>query len=274
MILKGLNFSRDRELESEIRKLFESERVRGIIGGDFDNYIRASEIYELCPREEVIVALKNIVRKSVNSFRLSFSFFFGKEMHSSVQNVILKNLGGKYVFLGKWKCLKCGFVYGTDSEPAKYPGSCKCGSTDFDYVEMGFVDDDLWLRGEVDGFLEEDGKVLHIFEIKVVSNDFYKYLLSNFSLRYYWQIQTYLYLTKLDSCKVFLINRDADDDDSVIAVLTIARDEQVINAILDKARMIKNGIETGVYPLGVCSTINDKRAQSCPVARICFLIER
>lgn len=262
---KGLNFSRDREFEERLVRKFGGMREVG-----YDEYVRASEVYEVCPREEVIVYLNGVVRRREVGVKTGLSFFFGEVMHDALRDRILNDFGG-FVLLGKWECRVCKRLHGDENKPIRRPSVCSgCKNSDFRYVELEYRDDSLRLRGEVDGIIEDESGVRHLLEIKVVSNSFFKYLLNTFSLRYYYQIQAYFYLTGLSSCKVVLVNRDSDGEDDMVAVLEVVRDDVVIDEIVMKARLIVGGIARGMYPSGVCSSPSDKRAKSCPVADICF----
>ena len=161
----------------------------------------------------------------------------------------------KNALWGQWKCLNLSghskpMVYGLDSKlGCPKPDQCECGCTEFQYVEIGFRDEELWWGGHVDGIIditkwanadlgeytaENIPREERFFVIDFKSmNPFSFKDLKKPKPEHLTQMQIYLYLSGLKYGKFLYENKGdqsvkeylVEKDDAVIA---IKREEAVI----------------------------------------------
>lgn len=265
-------------VEDEIRKVLLNKFITYDVVPEIEgDYLRASQIYDVCPREEVIVRMLNITRQKVYNARSAVRIKAGISFQEPMRSIFANSLiigSERWVLVGKWQCLICGTVYGTDDEPAEMPLSC-CGKREFRYLELAFKNDEFMLRGETDGILykyDNENNLIDkvLLELKLVGSSSYNSYSNTFNERYYYQVQTYLFLTGLEKCLFVVTNLDAKTEGELFRLYWVSRDSEIIEKIKVKASIYAAAIKNKKLPVGVCTTPLDARAQQCPVARQCF----
>lgn len=254
--------------------------VQDIINGD---YLRASQIYDICPREEVLVRFLGVPRQTLFSAKSAARVKAGAAFHEAFRSSFVRmNFGnGRIGYLvGKWFCVKCGKIFGDDDNWVRKPEACDCGNSQFVYMEITFKDDNLLLLAHVDGILElslsnngtEEVVDKILVEFKLVgSNSFKGYVKKiGFSERYYYQVQTYMFLSGFRRTLFCVVNVDAASEGELVKLFYIHYDEKVVEIIKKKASDFAEGMRNNVLPPGVCVTPLDPRARLCPVAKECF----
>ncbi len=265
-------------VEDEIRKVLLNRFVTYNVVPDIEgDYLRASQIYDVCPREEVIVRQLNITRQKIYNARSAVRIKAGIAFQEPMRDIFANSLiigSNRWVLVGKWQCLICGKIYGSDEEPIEMPVSC-CGKRNFRYLELSFKNDEYMLRGETDGVLycyDSENNLVNkvLLELKLVGSSSYSSYNNTFNERYYYQVQTYLFLTGFDKCLFIVTNLDAKAESELFRLYWVGRDNEVIERIKLKASIYAAALRSGKLPVGVCTTPLDARAQQCPVARQCF----
>ena len=249
-------------------------------------YIRASQIYDICPREEVLVRMLGVKRQVYFSAKSAVRIKAGVAFHEAVRSLFYKfDLGNNKIgfLVGKWFCGKCGKLYGSDTDWIRKVDKCDCGSDYFVYSEVEFKDDQHLLIGHVDGIIEvvqqndgvEGAAERMVLEIKLVgANSFKSYRLPisyNFNERYYHQVQAYMYLSGLRKTLFCVVNVDADKEADIARLFYVNYDDELVEKqIKPKLVAFAEGIRSGTLPQRICISPIVPRAYSCPVAKECF----
>jgi hypothetical protein len=173
------------------------------------DWIRASGVGKLCPREEVLAAHHNVVRVWRQEASLKLIFLVGTALHAGFQKEALSSVGAN-ILRGRWRCDDCGTLYGgglskadaraqslvregglrlTEDERAalkrrnaaqRDPSAliaspttpcAECGSQEgYTYREMWFGDPDLGCGGSLDGIIELPWRsTFGVLEMKSIS---------------------------------------------------------------------------------------------------------
>lgn len=171
----------------------------------------------------------------------------GHSMHDRFKRYF-ENSGA---LMGYWRCrnysahLKSPRIFGTEERLGCYkPEKCTCGWTEFDYLEVGFRDDDTNWGGQVDIILDRS-----IIEQTNFTDYFERYLITDFKSigsfqfkqlsepfpKHKTQMQIYLYLSGLKYGK-FLY--ECKDDQSIKEYLVV-RDDHLIGVKREEATRLK-----------------------------------
>lgn len=268
-----LKIKEDNDVSDKLLNIYEvSETV------DIEDYLRAHNIFYTCPRENFLT--KVYEREKVRSFSAKgkisviLGSFFQHDIRDKMKFFYHDNK--EFYLVGKWICKNCKKTHGDDTTWVLPPGVCSCGSTDFAYGEVSFKNDELYLKGSVDGILKVYDRITEqteyiVLEIKLIGNTVMKkYEEKFFSADYYYQIQTYFLLSGLKKALFLLINRDAWQSTQIIKTFWVSYDEEVIEKIKKKCIENKEAVLKFVLPSRICSTPLDERAKDCPVVKECF----
>lgn len=156
---------------------------------------------------------------------------------------------------GRWKCKNFSAhpnmprVYGLDQKLGVFrPEKCECGSTQFDYVEVGLSDPETWWAGHVDAILDlrrwptpipdlksdadEDTHI--IVDFKTI-NPFLYGRLEKPKPEHCTQMQIYLYLAGLKMGKFLYENKG----DQGVKEFPVELDDIVINVKKEEALRLK-----------------------------------
>lgn len=238
------------------------------------DFIRASSVHNLCPREEVFCALKNIVRPDEIDAGLNLTFLHGTALHWGLQNKLLGPLG---VLYGTWKCESCGEVYGKQTAPrpeswaVPMPKACKCGHKEFNYIEAAFKDEALRMTGHCDGFLVLPGLAgMGILEAKSIGAKGAREIQNAPKVEHLIQAHVYMMFSGLRWAKILYWQKSEAGIKSLLEH-HVERDEETINHIRDMVQSIWTGIELGAPPKDrICANATCPRAKACFATSYCF----
>jgi len=156
---------------------------------DYPPYVRASSIYNVCPRERVLgMRAGKVVPKRAAGVQLQTVYDMGHAFHEYMQNNPAY-FGGK--LYGWWVCSACQrTVFGT-----RHSGACQvCGAKpgSYRYKEHGFQIREPWrLSGHVDAYLEIARGDFRICDLKTINGkDFEK--LTAPHIEHLYQVHAYL----------------------------------------------------------------------------------
>ncbi len=170
-------------------------------------------------------------------------FANGHYMHDRWKNDFLSIPG--FTLHGKWKCSNFiahekPQVYGSDNSlGVVQPEKCECGCTRFEYIELGYYNEetnwgghvDAVLKvGETDQFIVVDFKSMNPFEFKKLQQP---------TTKHNTQMQVYLYLSGLKLGK-FIYENKADQD---VKEFDVHRDDDFINVKKEEAILLKYRVQ-------------------------------
>jgi hypothetical protein len=274
-------------LLAEIETRFSRSDVKRPLRPDHD-YIRASSIPSLCPREEVLAAIHKVNRRDDIDAGLNLTFLHGTSLHWGVQNVLLAPMK---VLYGTWRCEGCGFLHGQPDplregqrvEDWAIPrpnqcdvplagGSKRCASKEFTYVEHHFKDNTSRISGHSDGFLVLPSLAgMGILEIKSIGARYAKEIKSAPQVGHIIQAHAYMLFTGFKWAKILYWIKSESGMGSLVEH-HIERDEETIRRISDMASSTWNGIlsEGEFMPSRICANSFCPRAKGCQLATLCF----
>jgi len=258
-----------------------------------DDWLRVSSIGGICPREEVLCAKENVIRRDVISPDLGMVFEMGHAIHWVMQNRILGPTGR---LVGSWRCTWCGEVYGSFKDGmVTCPERCeRCGAIaggeprpngkpdksvkanaffyeeqwvgDYKY-KIGGHSDGFFVDGDPENYKKDDVVVL---EFKSASDkSFYKYV-SAPDFMHVIQCQCYMWLTGFRRAKIIYVNKAKFGMDS-IKQHDVKYDPETVTKIQSAIKEIRAGIVGGPVPgRKACETDTCSRARGCKVSKTCF----
>jgi len=230
-----------------------------------NDYVRASGIFDFCPREEFLVSKYNITRKDVIPERLWKTFRFGRVFETFFRDEVLGNAG---IVIGKWRCGVCGHCDDEVNGMSRYakPKLCEvCGANSFSYVEADLISEDGLLGGHPDGFLHWNF-VYSILELKTANDMNFSRVRKNPMEKHKAQVQVYMHLSGYKLAHIFYFNKDTSED----VLHEVAYDEVEAKAWTAKAATWKNSMITGASPDRICPNAECSRAKKCHVRQLCF----
>lgn len=253
--------------------------------------LHASELTKpegLCPR---FYALADVTEfkppKKFLSTSESVTYQIGRDMQDNIVNW----LGDMGAVVGHWRCLACGKMH----EFCNRPHKCEnCGCRGFKPEEVRFVSEKTGASCGVDCLYKVSATSLKPIEIKTMDKEQFKGLVAplaehrlrtNFYLRiiaesgHHWsnlvdtKHATILYTTKggYGCADPVLKGWGLRDQYSPFKDYEITRDDKATNAVADRARVVHE-FRKGKHPMphGLCATALSKRAQYCPLKKVCF----
>lgn len=148
----------------------------------------------------------------------------------------------KVNILGKWKCQnmvhKEPMIYGNkEKHGLEKPEACECGSKEFEYIEIGYFDEETHWSGHVDAIIKtsiEDYPPLILIDFKTMNPIEFKGLQEP-KIAHKTQMQIYLYLANLPLGK-FLYENKADQS---VKEFDMLRDDAFIKVIKEDAILLK-----------------------------------
>jgi hypothetical protein len=230
-------------------------------------YFRASGIGRMCAREEVLCSIGNVKRTFNISAGLDVTFNIGNGVHSFLQEKL------KDILLGHWKCKNCHFKIGEEPSMKVYEcpkKKCKCGTNDWEYVEIYAYDKEYKMGGHPDGILNVKPQRA-LLELKTINDGGFTSLSFNGPSDWYvWQMQLYMHLLGLKTGFLLYVNKSTSEFKEFV----IKYDKKIAQEIKEKATMVIDGINGGPIPnRTVCAKKTDSRARMCPVKNQCFSIK-
>jgi hypothetical protein len=258
-----------------------------------DDWIRASSIGGMCPREEVLCAKHGVVREDVVEGPAGLNFEMGNAVHWLFQNRALAPTGK---IIGSWRCTYCGEVYGSRATKlVPRPDLCvRCGAIADDpprsggrpnldvsgqaflYVEEWIGNEEFKIGGSPDGqmvfgdtssYRIED---ITLLEFKSTNERNYVKYKDAPDFMHVIQAQIYLWLTGYKRAKIIYLNKNGRGTDG-ISEHDIDFDPEVIEKVKSAIREIRDGIASGQAPPRViCATSTCPRAMACQVRHLCF----
>jgi len=229
--------------------LFSFTKTESVPPPTIDTVYRASQIDRLCPRQEVICALKRITRSN----KIPGEMYFVMNVGTAVHEVVRRMLTPFGVLYGQWKCENCGAIF---NDLASTGFCTKCHEYSLVYVEKKFQMG--YISGHPDGFLMYNKKkmLLEIKSTEAVAD------LKGPKSNHKTQRNIYCFLTGINRCCMLYLKRSKLFPVEFI----VDYDEEVVKKAYDKVAIIKNGIKEKKLPVGVCKR---KRDKYCEVKEIC-----
>lgn len=230
--------------------------------------IHVSELSDFCPRERALCHQYNIERRSYVPGWLRMIFDHGRAVEQLYRN---EYLGPAGLLVGYWKCLGCRrVVFG------KMPPRCQaCQPGKFVYVEPVWVDDELLVRGSVDGLLVNRDE-LRVLQLKSLNpSDFDKLVrpLGDHAFNESW----YLYLARTQRARGLPINLRVSN---IIYVpkqakkpleFEIEYQSGPIDFVRERLADWKAYVTTKTMPPNrLCESVGSPQAKTCPAVRRCF----
>ena len=156
-----------------LRETLASERITK--APKHDEWLPVSRISTLCPRALVIADRLDLDLVDEWDAQARWRADRGTALHHVFQNLWL---GPSKMLLGGWKCPKCAFVHGANENGEVWPATVvvcpdmceKCGQKwrrqdPFTYVEPHSVDEQLRVRGRIDGLLRLPGYYPEVIDL-------------------------------------------------------------------------------------------------------------
>lgn len=259
-----------------IEDKFQRNEVKPPLNPQTD-YLRASGIPSLCPREEVLSVIHKLVRPDVVDAGLGLTFLHGTALHWGVQNELLGPLG---VLYGTWRCDRCGFLHGeavagkrVEDWSIPRPRVCEfdgCKSSGFTYVEHKFIDEGIRLSGHSDGFLVLPGLPgMGILEVKSVGQKYAREIQQAPQIGHIVQAHVYMMFTGFKWAKI-LYWQKAEFGIKALAEHHVERDEEMIENIQNTVKSVWSGIQSRELPDRICANSTCPRAKACVAVKHCF----
>lgn len=224
-----------------------------------NTYFRASQMSDMCPREEYLAAKHNFTRKRELSHHFGTACGLGKSFHWWFRNDVLGPMG---VLIGKWECNKCyKFV-----DEQRMPSEPHCTESRWQFVEPAYFDKELMITGHSDGVIRWNLEEM-LLELKSANTRGFNEFLKNGPPKYYSdQIQMYLFFSGLKKALLLYQNKDSSKKHQMV----IDRDDSRIAILRSKVAAYRNGMDKNQAPDRVCVSSDCPRAQQCQLREICF----
>lgn len=239
--------------------------------------VRASGLYKICPREEVLAARHQVMRTDDISADLHLIFGHGYAIHHYLQNELLPDLG---VLLGSWRCTHCAKAHGRFKKgvPLEWclrprPRKCRrCSNRSFEYEEASLADDKLLITGHPDGFLVIPSYPgIGLLEAKTVSGRGAADVRFVPNVSHVLQAQVYMHMTGCKWTKILYWQKDVVGLSGLIEH-DIEYDSETIQNIQTTMLKIQSGLLYDELPDRICGTPTCDRAKSCQLKDQCFVV--
>jgi CRISPR/Cas system-associated exonuclease Cas4 (RecB family) len=208
-----------------------TEKILPIKPGDF---VRASSIPFICPREEVLCSRFDVTRVIKKTADQRWWTDMGSAMHYLYQELWLKELG----VLSR--------------------------------VEEVVESSEYGVRGHVDGVLALPGTLPVVVDFKNVNSFGFHKWSETPDPKNVIQLETYMWLIGIDRGLLVYVNKQGSRLKDSISEYWIQANEQRRDKIKRVLISIKEGVRGGVLPDGVCCTRDERRAKRCAVKEVCF----
>jgi hypothetical protein len=163
--------------------------------------------------------------------------------------------------MGRWLCknwmahIHAPRVHGTEEKLGVLrPKKCECGSTRFEYVEVGFLDREVMWGGHVDGIIDNEiaakesgyknvvcdpDERFTVIDFKTINDFEYSKKLDAPKSAHITQMQVYLYLSGLKFGKFLYENKNNQG----VKEFLIPRDDKLLEVKRAEAITLKNQVE-------------------------------
>lgn len=232
-VLAEIHEGRDKRYIAEFLKdrLSAVEDVLPIRPGE---YFRVSRIPKACAREEVLCSRSNIVRTRKFTMDQRWWMDVGTIMHRLFQEMWLGPMGV------------------------------------LTRIEEKLVNEEFKVAGHMDGILCLPDRPSAVVDFKNVQEyEFHKWSEAP-NPNHVKQLQTYMWLAGQEWGVLLYVNKQESRVEHALTEHWIRQNERQIEAVKRTLFAIKEGVEKGVFPSGVCCARNERRAQQCQVREACF----
>jgi hypothetical protein len=253
----------DKSVVEYIHSLMTETNVRDPLTEE-SGKMRASGIFDGCPREEALFSLFNIQKKEVVGEKLWKVFRFGRVFETFFRDDLL---GKAKLVIGKWECVACGFIPEKKESP-RYarPDVCEiCGCESLKYVEETLTSEEYGISGHPDGFLHW-GRDYYILELKTANSFNFAKVQAESMPRHVAQVQVYMHLTGYRKAIIWYFNKDTAED----VVHEVRYDPDYALRLLRKGLELKHWFRTKQMPSRICPNSMCARARRCQVSKLCF----
>lgn len=286
------------ECKFSVVKAVEEELIRLAKANDRNNKVFHPSEWDVCHRQiaykyyEATGVIKIDDSAMVIDPQLQRIFDCGHSMHDRWKRY-LGCLGNK--LKGRWRCMNWFAhqdkpkIYGDNNTLGIFkPDICECGSTRFEYEEVGFYDSETNWGGHVDGILNLNGEdiilmgcdyppvdVRHIVvDFKTMNPHQFKNLTEPLP-KHKTQMQIYLYLSKLRMGK-FLYENKADQ---AVKEFNVYRDDTLIEVKKSEAVFLRSAVTrrksdgTRALPKQAFMSAGEKECVRCKFRGHCWKLE-
>jgi hypothetical protein len=242
-----------------------------------------------CAREFAIARTEGITsgRRFLNG-SLRATFDIGDAIHDLVRERWLGHLA-----VGNWECRSCGKLYTYQKQPARACQYCQRFTT-YEYKEVTLKDPATLVVGNLDLLVDFGGAGrLTLVEVKSIDKDDFRELVAPLA-EHRNRVAGYLELAARAKVPELNINTEmgivfyaskswgfknpelkkqgVNDGTSPFKEYVVHRKDGSVGLDMrfDDAMQLMTYQETGVPPLHICMTPQDKRAKKCLVAQECF----
>jgi len=222
---------------------------------DDGEYVRASDLFDLCSRERALRRKFNVVTVEQPSPSLRLMFDIGTAMHDLIRD---KYLGPMQVLYGEWLCLRCG-----QYQTGTMPKFCSCSRyASFTYHERTVKNPEWKVKGHLDGVMLNPVRGKGVLEIKSIDGKMFDTLRAPLP-EHVFRTVVYQWLSGMSwgvvvyACKGMKFPSSFKD-------FVVEYDDSIITKVKATLTELRSGGQR------VCGSERDKRAQRCPVSRQCW----
>jgi len=262
--------------------------IKANVGGMYEarshEKVHASDLTksDFCPRQIALLDITKIKKKDEfipTAMKMTY------DVGHAVSDLARGEWFGQSVY-GTWECRTCGDVQTFTTKPQKHCPSLKKGC-DWRYHEIEFVGYPYQVSGSLDAIVDLGSPKLVVVEIKIMAVDQFEKLVAPLQEH---RIRTNLYMRLIEDSNSIYKNRmnvhqgkvlyfsrgyGKKNDDYGGEILPIKeypveRDDQVLEPLLDKARVVNDWRTKKIMPAGVCPTSFVQTAKKCSVCTACF----
>jgi hypothetical protein len=241
----------------------------------------------MCPR---MYALADVAKFKLPDEYLTTSETVTYRIGNDMQTSIVNWFGDMGKAIGHWRCLACNQLHEFQKRPIK----CKCGCRGFKPEEVRFVSAQSGASCGVDCLLSLGDPLLTPLEIKTMDKEQFKGLVAPLAEH---RLRTNLYLRIIgesDQPYASMVNSqkgrvlyttkggygcaDPDlkkwgirDGFSPFKDYEVVRKDAETDGLSARAKVVKDFRDGNIaMPHGLCPTALAKRAQYCPLKKVCF----
>ena len=269
------------------------------------DWMRASSIPYLCPREEVLCGIEGVTRIRAQDGCLRATMDLGEILHHQYRDWYY---GPRGKYLGAWLCLVCGkttheevrteegIVYYSPIKPPgikllKMPESCPHCSAPraipvgrpadgpkvrlIIYHELEFRNKKYRIYSHPDGWrvdLVDEIRII-LQELKSASPNWYRKMGNTGPTKEaITQLMIGMWLSGTKEGEVVYMNKSGWKKPSEYYQYhryKLSR-KRIDRDVIEPVLATREGLKTGKVPVGICRSIEEERAKGCKVADLCF----
>lgn len=263
------------------------DNLGGAEKGRLRDVLHASDVTkpDFCPRREAFLDMKKVVHGNAAFIGVSqaVTYWMGRK----VAQTLIEEWAGQSA-VGNWRCVHCNGQRTMTSQPLYV----HCATSVTTFCEWRFVEPVIEsmatsTSGSIDVFFDVGTPLLVLTELKILAAEEFDSMVTplpehrqrtNLYLRIIAESNwAYKDRINLHEGRVLYVSRghgkkNVDYGGKVIPFkeYKVARDDQALLPIIQRATQLKTFRQNGSMPSAVCHTAMDKMAKSCTFAKECF----